>query len=353
MERLKNKSAKGLACFLPGVLLGVVLVPAANAAKAGDTYLGAKASWSDYYNVSLPASAGKDARLTGSSVGGGAFLGYQFTDWLAVEGGYDYLGNAHIGRSQAPGISQSNHGIQLGIKLSAPLTPDWSVYARAGAMGWRSEARQAGNTSADTGVSPLAALGTEIALSDALALRLEYQYVASVGEGGNNGVVLDNGQTSLGIVYRFAGKPASAPVLTPVSQLAPVASAPRTFTLSADALFGFNSTVLTPAGQRDISQLAQQLQEKVKRTDNMQVSVVGHADRLGTPAYNQRLSQRRADAVAASLHQAGVPKVMIHTEGRGATESVTDAQCHDGLQRRSLIECLAPDRRVTVTVSNK
>ncbi len=83
------------------------------------------------------------------------------------------------------------------------------------------------------------------------------------------------------------------------------------------------------------------------------VIAVGHADRIGTDAYNQALSEKRANAVKDFLVGKGVPANRVYTEGKGKTQPVTGDQCtengaHQESRRKNkkLIDCLAPDRRV-------
>jgi OOP family OmpA-OmpF porin len=75
------------------------------------------------------------------------------------------------------------------------------------------------------------------------------------------------------------------------------------------------------------------------------VLVTGHTDRLGTEAYNQKLSQRRADAVRDYLVSKGVDRAKIETLGLGEKQPVV--QC-DQKNMKQLIACLQPNRRVDV-----
>ncbi|HVY06329.1 MAG TPA: OmpA family protein [Burkholderiales bacterium] len=80
------------------------------------------------------------------------------------------------------------------------------------------------------------------------------------------------------------------------------------------------------------------------------ISVTGHADRIGKDAYNRKLSERRANAVKAYLVSKGVPSDKVKTEGRGSSEPTTAGAC-DKTRGKALISCLQPDRRVEVSVS--
>src|SRR6185436_8338301 len=75
------------------------------------------------------------------------------------------------------------------------------------------------------------------------------------------------------------------------------------------------------------------------------VTITGHTDRLGTEAYNLKLSQRRAEVVKGYLVAKGVAASRLTAVGKGEANPVV--QCHDK-DRASLIRCLEPNRRVEV-----
>lgn len=121
-------------------------------------------------------------------------------------------------------------------------------------------------------------------------------------------------------------------------------------TLAADTLFAFDSAALTADGRSMLDQL-------VSRMAGMDVEVIlttGYADRLGKDAYNQKLSESRANAVKAYLSEKGVDGGLIQTEGRGSADPVVDCpQPAAGSQIRNmqdLIKCLAPNRRAVIEV---
>jgi len=78
------------------------------------------------------------------------------------------------------------------------------------------------------------------------------------------------------------------------------------------------------------------------------VVVEGHADRIGSQQYNQKLSERRADSVKTYLVGKGVDRTKIETIGMGKT---VPAKFCPGIKKRSeLIACLAPNRRAVVSI---
>jgi OOP family OmpA-OmpF porin len=78
------------------------------------------------------------------------------------------------------------------------------------------------------------------------------------------------------------------------------------------------------------------------------VVIEGHADRIGSQQYNQKLSERRADSVKNYLVGKGADRTKIETIGMGKT--VPAKFCPDTPKRSELIECLAPNRRAIIAV---
>lgn len=129
----------------------------------------------------------------------------------------------------------------------------------------------------------------------------------------------------------------------PVAPPAPVISSQK-ITYQADALFDFDKAILKPAGKAKLDDLASKIQAL-----NLEVVVAtGYTDRIGSDSYNNRLSLRRAQAVKAYLVSKGVESNRIYTEGKGKRNPVTTG-CNQK-NRKALIACLAPDRRVEVEV---
>jgi len=121
----------------------------------------------------------------------------------------------------------------------------------------------------------------------------------------------------------------------------------RTFSLSADALFAFDRANLSPTGVSTINNFAQDLNKVAYNS----VRVEGHTDPLGSEAYNQDLSQRRANTVEDQLVTEGVPSDRISAQGYGESRlKVTEADCAGATSKAALIDCFQPNRRVEVTV---
>lgn len=118
--------------------------------------------------------------------------------------------------------------------------------------------------------------------------------------------------------------------------------------LSADTLFPFNRGRMTDIGPEGKYQLRQVANNIIKNHSNAKVEVRGYTDYLGDENYNQQLSKARAESVKRYLVKQGVTERYISTVGKGESDPVVT--CEDKGSRQALINCLAPNRHVTVTV---
>lgn len=119
-------------------------------------------------------------------------------------------------------------------------------------------------------------------------------------------------------------------------------------TLASDLLFGFDSVDLTEDGRRGLGEVVAILHRDFNKPG---VLILGHSDHLGLAAYNQTLSESRAEAVKTHLVSRGVPEETIRTVGRGAQEP--KVQCSKTLATSVLAECLSPNRRVQIEITSQ
>ncbi|MBC8954538.1 porin OmpA [Xenorhabdus sp. PB62.4] len=339
---------------------------AAQAAPKDNTwYTGAKLGWSQYHDVNFYGNDYDNRIGNGptrkSQLGAGAYVGYQANPYLGFELGYDWLGRMGYKGSVNNGAFRAQ-GVQLTTKLSYPVMDNLDVYTRLGGMVWRADSSATYNANAaspkqvnkkdhDTGVSPLAAIGVEYALTKNLATRLDYQWTNNIGDATTVGARPDNGLLSVGISYRFGQDEAVAPVVAPAAP-APVVPAPivenKSFTLRSDVLFNFNKSTLKEEGKQELDNLYNQLAKIDPNQGN--VVVMGYTDRIGSQNYNLPLSQKRAQSVVDYLVAKGIPANSIQAEGRGKESPVTGSTCDNIKVRAKLIDCLAPDRRVIINI---
>ena len=114
------------------------------------------------------------------------------------------------------------------------------------------------------------------------------------------------------LVYHFQPSPPPAPI--PVAEPAPPPPPRRQVFL---VFFDWDRDTITSAG----GQIIQQAANAYRSGGQVQVQVVGYTDRSGSPAYNQRLSERRANNVANALAQNGVPRNQMSVSGRGENDN--------------------------------
>ncbi len=137
---------------------------------------------------------------------------------------------------------------------------------------------------------------------------------------------------------------APAPAREPVAKPAP--KKPAVITVTSTGLFEFDKATLTREAR---SKLDNEIVARARDfTSISHVQVDGHADRIGSHPYNQRLSEKRAQAVQAYLVSKGFDRSKMDSLGFGKTNPVKS--CPDQKDRKALIECLAPNRRVVVEV---
>jgi OOP family OmpA-OmpF porin len=105
-------------------------------------------------------------------------------------------------------------------------------------------------------------------------------------------------------------------------------------TLAADVLFDFDKSVIKASGRTQLDSLASQISGL-----NLEVVIaIGHTDSIGSDAYNQKLSVRRAESIKAYLTSKGVPANRIYTEGKGEKQPVASNKTKDGRAKNRRVE---------------
>ncbi len=100
--------------------------------------------------------------------------------------------------------------------------------------------------------------------------------------------------------------------------------------------FDFNKATLKPDGKRMVDHAVQVLKEKAA----MKVSVEGHTDSIGSDAYNQKLSMRRAEAVRDYLVSQGIDAARITVKGWGKTKPIADNKTAEGRAENRRVEII-------------
>ena len=138
-------------------------------------------------------------------------------------------------------------------------------------------------------------------------------------------------------------KPAAAPAPAPMAAPAPAPkAAPKAapkpvvekVTMAAETNFDFDKSVLKPEGKAKLDDLV----GKLKAVNLEVIIAIGHTDSIGSKAYNQKLSVRRANSVKAYLVSKGIEANRIYTEGKGETQPIADNKTKEGRAKNRRVE---------------
>jgi OmpA-OmpF porin, OOP family len=105
-------------------------------------------------------------------------------------------------------------------------------------------------------------------------------------------------------------------------------------TFAADVLFDFDKAVIKPEGKSKLDDIS----NKAKGVNLEVVIAIGHADSIGSDAYNQRLSVRRSESVKAYLVSKGIEANRVYTEGKGEKQPVAENKTADGRAKNRRVE---------------
>lgn len=374
--------------YLLGIAgLGSVLASSAMAQDSRYSYLGLgvgqsqsqiEDSWTTnslLNSTNSPSSFSSERQDTGYKV----FGGYQFHKNFALEAGYFNLGKFTYGTSVPGGTLNGRYeieGVNLDLVGTMPLSTKWSALARIGVQHANTRAGFSGpgfpaTASQDTSSrvnNMKVGLGLQYEITPSVLLRGEAERFRVRDGIANNG---DVNYYSMSLVFPFGRKapqpvavaspppyvappPAPAPmavVATPAPPPPAPIAMPRRVQFSADSLFSFDKSAIRPEGRAALDVFGRDLQG----ARYSMISVEGNTDRLGSEAYNQKLSQERADAVKAYLiTTGGIDARKITSTGRGeSTPETKPEDCKGNKPNPTLIACLQPDRRVDVEVSGE
>ena len=136
------------------------------------------------------------------------------------------------------------------------------------------------------------------------------------------------------LVPKQAPAPAPAPAPAVKPPPAPPKPVVEKISLKGDTLFDFDKSVVKPEGKQVLDRLVDQARDLQLEV----IVAIGHADWVGTEAYNQKLSERRAAAVKAYLISKGIPANKVYTEGKGEKLPVADNKTADGRAKNRRVE---------------
>ncbi|MDO9075209.1 MAG: OmpA family protein [Rubrivivax sp.] len=312
------------------------------------------------------------------------FGGYQMNRNFGLEASYFNMGKFGFHTNTTPtGTLDGQARIQgAGLDLvgTLPISERFSLLGRVGAQHARTRDHFVGSgavnvlnptpSKRDTGYK--FGVGMQYDVTPNFLVRGEVDRYRVNDAVGNRGTV---NVASVSLVFPFGRAPAKrvaaapayvapapayvapAPVYVPppvVQAPVPVPPPPppverRRVTFSAESLFGFDKSSLRPEGQAALDTFARE----TAGTRYDVITVEGHTDRLGSDAYNQKLSLERAEAVKAYLVSKGaIDASRVKAVGMGESQPTSGtANCKGNRATPALVACLQPDRRVEVEVT--
>jgi OmpA-OmpF porin, OOP family len=311
----------------------------------GSWYIGGEGGWTSLEDqtgkASLPpVGSVKEGFDSGYNVGGR--LGYEWGPWrFEEEFRYQNNGVKSItdgvppARAPATGTREAYAVMTNAIydfNLGGPLTPH--IGAGIGAVGLHDgwSVRPPGapgflqcDDDTEWAFGYQAIAGVRYNINPSLALDLDYRYLATTdvtykfsGSGavaaGIAGSTFKSGYASHSILasltFRFRAPPAMMP---PAPAMVPPPPPHQVYLV----FFDWDKYNITPEGLQIIQQAAAQW----RAGHNVRLEVTGYTDRSGSRGYNQRLSERRAAAVAGALEHLGVPRSEMAVMGRGENDN--------------------------------
>ena len=357
------------------IAVAATLSFAAFTAAADDMYRGA------WYAVPGVSYMDTDNDLNANN-GGGAFikLGKELSESWDIQGGLGYNTSKESGILGADGrYKQTTLGLDALYMFSRS---NFRPFVLAGVGVARNKLDYYGPSlggldNKKTSWLGNVGVGAQYLINDSFGLQADIReqwsrarggLVDTINNGGNDSETIRNTLLSLGGIFRFGApapmpvaavepapeaapapmvEPAPAPAPEPVPAAAPCNPKLETVTISAEKLFGFDKAKLQDGSKPILDDAA----AKIKGNPEIQVVLVtGHTDRIGSAAYNLKLSERRANQVKDYLVSQGVDASRLKAIGKGKSEPVSDCK---GVKGKKLIECLAPDRRVVISAEGQ
>jgi OmpA-OmpF porin, OOP family len=318
----------------------------------GAFYFGGEGGWTDLtndtdtfsgppLNTGHPGSIGSASANFKDGFNAGGRVGYQWGPWRFEEeyrfqqSDYQSLGGLGPG---VIGGDRSAHAVMTNLiydfTFGWPITPHIgaglgvvdvvdsptlkaSIYSPTGAL----VARPGGLLHADDwefGYQAIA--GVEYNFNPVIALDVDYRYLATTDESYVSKSGLFTGQSYksgyashnlvASLIVRFGAPPPPPPAVAPPAPPAAAPPPPRNVYL---VFFDWDRYNITPEGMSIIQQAANQFKSGAPVT----LQVTGYTDLSGSAGYNQRLSERRANAVANAMVRFGVPRSDMVVTGRG------------------------------------
>ena len=326
--------------FTTSVAFALGAAIASAGADAQTYYLGAEGGWTDLSSTTNKLSGFPNRRTYNDGFNVGARGGVQFGPWR-IEEEYSYRENgnntAQIGALISPGgkAGGSRTSNALMTNVLYDFTVGWPVTPHVGggigaveindSLHFPATGQISNSSDWEFGYQAIA--GFRYDINPSLALDLDYRYLATTDATFHTkpftvgGITVPSRKYTSGystnsllasLTYRFGAAP-PPPVMPPPAPAAPPPAAAKVFLV----FFDWDKDVITPEGMQVVRQAA----DAYRAGGMVRLQVTGYTDRSGSPGYNQRLSERRANNVAKALASLGVPRNQMAVSGHGENDN--------------------------------
>ena len=261
-------------------------------------------------------------------------IGYDFTDIIGLEYGVDYLGdykaNFKSGANTVDTIDGDLWALTLAPKFNWHLNDTWNLFAKIGGAYMIS--------GDEKDLVPTGSLGADYTIDRNWSVRGEYQRY----QGMSDNVIddMDANFFGIGVNYKFAAAPVVAAIVTEeVLEEEPVLLTKTHKEEYGSGTFEFDSAKLTDSVSERLDNFVNFLNEYPQA----QVEITGYTDSSGPAAYNLKLSERRAQAVADYLIAAGIDADRFTVTGMGEEDPVADNSTHEGREQNRRVVVHVPE----------
>ena len=337
--------------ILLGTVAGLALAGTASAGQLPGWYIGIEggANWVDDIDARAVTASGSTSQGSLSTDTGWAVLatvGYSFQNHFRLEGEVGFrhngLDGSFITTSGSPTALTGDFdelSLMANVLYDFQLGPKTVFSLGVGAGMDRANLQTAGLDVDDWAFAYQGIAGLAYNLNAKTQLTLNYRYfrVSDLkfeippGLGAIEFEDVTKHTVTLGLRYSFGREEEPAPVAAPPPPPPPIN---KHFVI----FFGFNKCNITAEADSVLSEAA----SAAKAGGSASITIVGHTDTVGSPKYNQKLSECRANAAKSNLAGKGVPEGAMSASGKGETELMV--QTGDGVKEPQ-------NRRATVDLN--
>ncbi len=275
---------------------------------------------------------------------GGVFGGVRFTPSWSWDLGYQYHEKLH---AKATDIDVETWLLESAVRYDWYVQDALSLYGRVGVAYWDLDKSTSSSYSVSSdGFAPLGELGVNYDVNRNVRLSAGYQYINGIGDSKTG--EYDSHAVMLGLSYVFASGNDTAQTTTEIEPTPvvtePVTVEPHVYTLSMSSLdddltFEIDSVSVGEAFTKELQEIA----EILKAYPQAEVHIVGHTDSTGSEAYNQALSERRAQSVADELERQGVEPSQMTVSGDGELNPTSTNATAEGRTLNRRVELTIPE----------